>query len=240
MHSDMKLIMEDWRQFINEAVVPGTTLYHGAYAPVNLNLTARDEPNDVGSLYTFNKASLGEKAIKYAGAWAANAGEFDRESEPVVYELGGNLTIVDLQKPDDSKEYRKFVDVFMAVHGENEEALVKALARQDLYNYVDYQLDFRDALIKAGIDGASFRDGLDEPGFVALSGTATPPITVVFNLAKLNKLATYTVEFRNEDKEAFEWYKRPSRWNDKIVWNDATGDMDSSYSIDNIIIKKKS
>lgn len=240
MHNDMKLIMEDWRKFVNEAVIPGTTLYHGAYVPVDLDLSIRGDSGDVGSLYTFNKASLGEKAIKYAGAWAAQDGGFDPEHEPVVYELGGNLTIVDLQKPDDSKEYRKFVDIFMAMHGENEEALAKVLAKQDLYNYVDYQLDFRDALIKAGIDGVSFRDGLTEPGFVALSGTATPPVTVVFNLAKLNKLATYTVEFRNEDKEGFEWYKQPNHWNDKVIWDDATGNMDSSYSINNIIIKKKS
>ena len=233
----MKLLLEYWRHWINEATVESKKLYHGAHEPIkDLDLSLHSEGHGVGSLYTFNEATLGDKAIKFAAAWSVD--EAGHRDAPTVYEFEVDGLIVDLTKDDNSPEYEKFARVFEKRFGKNKEELKKILGEQDLYNYIDYNLDFRNMLVANGIDGVSFIDGLDERGFVNYTGTDKPPVTVIFNLPKLKKTGVYSVEQRwldddIEDKKKLARLREPRSWTDSEMWSDT-----KSLGFKNLIIKK--
>tara|TARA_R110000850_G_scaffold106290_5_gene217592 strand:+ start:799 stop:1380 length:582 start_codon:yes stop_codon:yes gene_type:complete len=165
----MKLILENWRQYLEEGATFPTTVFHGSPDDFDFINDFRfgDEHNGVGALYTFFTP---EPAKEFALLHADHNFELNGR-EGWVYEINlkPGASIIDLTDFSGYGEKHELIKQHImasaaAADGPAWEDLVGCKGAPCIFDFLDYNIEFVQFLSDIGVDGLIFIDGLDEIG----------------------------------------------------------------------------
>ena len=165
----MKLILENWRQYLEEGATFPTTVFHGSPADFDFIKDFRfgGEQSGVGALYTFFTP---EPAKEFALLHADHNFELNGR-EGWVYEINlkPDASIIDLTDFSGYGEKHELIKQRImasaaAADGSAWEDLVGCKGAPCIFDLLDYNIEFVQFLSDIGVDGLIFIDGLDEIG----------------------------------------------------------------------------
>ena len=165
----MKLILENWRQYLEEGATFPTTVFHGSPDDFDFikDFQFGDEQGGVGALYTFFTP---EPAKEFALLHSEHNFELDGR-EGWVYEINlkPGASIIDLTDFSGYGEKHELIKQRImasaaAADGPAWEDLVGCKGAPCIFDFLDYNIEFVQFLSDIGVDGLIFIDGLDEIG----------------------------------------------------------------------------
>ena len=165
----MKLILENWRQYLEEGAASPRTVFHGSPDDFDFIKDFRfgGEQSGVGALYTFFTP---EPAKEFALLHSEHNFELDGR-EGWVYEINlkPGASIVDLTDFSGYGEKHELIKQRImagpgAADGSAWEDLVGCKGAPCIFDLLDYNIEFVQFLSDIGVDGLIFIDGLDEIG----------------------------------------------------------------------------
>ena len=165
----MKLLLENWREYLEEGATFPTTVFHGSPDDFDFINDFRfgDEHNGVGALYTFFTP---EPAKEFALLHSEHNFELDGRAG-WVYEINlkRGASIIDLTDFSNYGEKHELIKQRImtsaaAADGSAWEDLVGCKGAPCMFDLLDYNAELVQSLSDIGVDGLIFIDGLDEIG----------------------------------------------------------------------------
>ena len=183
----MKLILENWRQYLEEGAIFPTTVFHGSPDDFDFINDFRFgyEHNGVGALYTFFAP---EPAKEFALLHSEHNFKLNGR-EGWVYEINlkPGASIIDLTDFSGYEEKHELIKQrIMAGEGAGDgvawEDLVGCKGSPCMFDLLDYNIEFVQFLQDIGVDGLIFIDGLDEIGIDQIK------VLVMFNTKPIKEV----------------------------------------------------